>query len=150
MLVGAGACLLVVVVALALGRLFEVGQDLATTLQYGDPRTSNLTAAFGLPVEAPSRPSLVTAVNHGGDVILFVVCGGKPDQTLVFVLPDADPTGGRGAPVLSTPDLNGDGYPDLAVQMTTRLAGWFYVNDGATLRPPTQEEVDKIQRGHQP
>jgi hypothetical protein len=150
MLVGAGACLLVVVVALALGRLFEVGRDLATTLQYGDPRTSNLTAAFGLPVEAPSRPSLVTAVNHGGDVILFVVCGGKPDQTLVFVLPDADPTGGRGAPVLSTPDLNGDGYPDLAVQMTTRLAGWFYVNDGATLRPPTQEEVDKIQRGHQP
>ena len=148
---GALALLIVVVlVAAATGRAVEAAKDFWTGMQYGDPRTNHLVVAFGVTGEAPGRPSLVTAVNAGGDVLIYATIGGKADQTVVLVVPGADPTGGRGAPLLSAADLNGDGTPDLVVGMTTNSAGWLFLSDGTTLRPPTEEELDQIHSGQRP
>ena len=108
-----------------------------TTLQYGDPRTTHLSAAFGFAGETPLAPTTITAVTAPGVAHLFVLPGDRADKAFVLDLPlPADPDG-RQPMHLSSEDVDRDGHPDLLVQPGAGLIYPYLLDTGKqTFRPP--------------
>ncbi len=119
-----------------------------TTLQYGDPRTTHLTAGFGFAGETALAPTTITAVTAPGVGHLFVLPGDRADHAFVLDVPlPADPDG-RQPLHLSSADLDGDGHPDLLVQPGDGVIYPYLLDTGKQLfRPPTAEEQGRLALG---
>ncbi len=144
-------------IALAAGVYFGVQAVIAavawtgdhwTTLQYGDPRTTHLTAAFGFAGETPLAPTTITAVTAPEVGHIFVLPGDRADHAFVLDLPlPADPDG-RQPLHLSSTDVDGDGHPDLLVQPGDGVTYPYLLDTGKQLlRPPTAEEQGRLGLG---
>jgi len=120
-----------------------------TTLQYGDPRTTHLSAAFGFAEETPRNPTTITAVTAPGVAHLFILPGDRSDKAFVLDLPlPADPDG-RQPLHLSVEDVDRDGHPDLLVQPGDGLTYPYLFDTGRqTFRPPTAAEQGRLALGH--
>jgi len=121
--------------------------DHLTTLQYGDPRTTHLSANFGFAVETSLNPTTITAVTEPGVGHLFIVPGGRIDKVFVLALPLPDDPDGRQPLHLSAEDVDTDGYRDLSVQVHTTTYAYLFDRDKQTFRPPTEAERDRIAGG---
>ena len=113
-------------------------------LQYGRPRTSQLTAFVGHG-EANGTPSHFVAMNLNRRVTIMEFPGGDVTKPVVLVGPtlfgrDQDLTVVK----LQTEDINGDGKPDLTVQVKDERL--VYINDGAAFRPITAEELAQVKQ----
>ncbi len=119
-----------------------------TTLQYGDPRTTHLTAGFGFHGETTLAPTTITAVTAPGVGHLFVLPGDRADHAFVLDVPlPADPDG-RQPLHLSSADVDGDGHPDLLVQPGDGVTYPYLLDTGKQLfRPPTAEEQGRLALG---
>jgi len=119
-----------------------------TTLQYGDPRTTHLTAGFGFSEETPLAPTTILAVTAPGVGHLFILPGDRTDKAFVLDLPlPADPDG-RQPLHLSVEDVDHDGHPDLLVQPGDGLVYPYLLDTGKqTFRPPTAEEQGRLALG---
>jgi len=119
-----------------------------TTVQYGDPRTTHLSATFGFAEETALAPTTITAVTEPGVGHLFIVPGGRIDKAFVLALPlPADPEG-RQPLHLTAEDVDRDGHPDLLVQPGEGLVYPYLLDTGKqTFRPPTAEEQGRLALG---
>jgi len=119
-----------------------------TTLQYGDPRTTHLSAAFGLHDETSLNPTTVLAVTAPGVGHIFILPGDRADKAFVLDVPlPADPDG-RQPLHLSSEDVDHDGHPDLLVQPGNGLVYPYLLDTGKqTFRPPTVEEQGRLALG---
>jgi len=121
--------------------------DHLTTVQYGDPRTTHLSAVFGFPSETALAPTTITAVTAPGVGHIFILPGGRIDKALVLALPLPDDPDGRQAMQLSAKDMDTDGYLDLSVKVRNTTYTYLFDRDKQTLRPPTLAEQDRIAGG---
>ena len=119
-----------------------------TTLQYGDPRTTHLSATFGWAEETPLNPTTITAVTAPGVAHIFVLPGDRSDKAFVLDVPlPADPDG-RQPLHLSAEDVDHDGHPDLLVQSGEGLVYPYLLDTGKqTFRPPTAGEQGRLGLG---
>lgn len=116
-------------------------------IRYGRPRTSRIEA-YVQHGDAPGKPTYLMAVNLNRQVSVIEIPGGDPAQTRSFAGPylfgaDEDLT-----PVtLSIKDMDGDGLPDLLVDV--RREQIVYLNRDGTFRLPTADERATLQAGQQ-
>ena len=141
---------LIVIGALSIVLYFGITSLIAWTqvkmddVKYGRPRTSQLTAFVGHN-EAAGTPSHFVAMNLNRRVTVMEFPGGDVTKPVVLVGPslfgrDQDLTVVK----LETEDINGDGKPDLTVQVKDERL--VYINDGATFRPITAEELAQVKQ----
>lgn len=138
-LIGALALLLY----LGITSLIDWGRVKRDDMQYGRPRTSQLTAYVGHN-EAAGMPSHFLAMNLNRRVTIVQFPGGDVSKPQVIVGPylfgkSEDLTVVK----LRAEDANGDDKPDLIVQVKDdRLV---YINENSAFRPVTTEELVQIQ-----
>ncbi|MDQ2809763.1 MAG: hypothetical protein M3Z04_23040 [Chloroflexota bacterium] len=119
--------------------------DRLTTLQYGDPRTTHLTATFGFAEETPLHPTLITAITQPGAGYLFVVPGGRVDKAWAWKLPLPFDLDGRQPLHLSAVDEDRDGYLDLNIWSGTNAQAIYLFDSGKqTLRELTPAERTRL------
>jgi hypothetical protein len=145
-------CVLAVVVCVAIVQVVAAVASVVSAglldMQYGKIRTTHIVGALGFRGETPSTPTLVVAVNYGGDlggVVVSVIPAGNIDaaQTLRMT-GDSDPEG-VSPPRLELQDVDRDGYPDLVVSLDTGQYAVFLLDTGAQgFRVPTPEENRRI------
>ena len=135
---------LAIVLYFGITSLMAWGQVKADDLKYGRPRTSQLDAFVGHG-EAAGSPSHFVAMNLNRRVTIMEFPGGDVTKPMVLVGPtlfgrDQDLTVVK----LQVEDINGDGKPDLTVQVKDERL--VYINDGAAFRPITAEELAQVKQ----
>jgi|SRR5579859_1239740 len=126
----------------AVGALREGWANQIATWQYGDPRTTHLTATFGFTEETSVNPTLITAVNDAGTAHIFVLPGGQAAKAFVLVRVVAEDPDGRLPLHLAAVDADRDGYLDLLVNAGENPATyvWLFDSGKQILREPTAAE----------
>jgi hypothetical protein len=130
--------LLLVLGYLLLTPVFAWGQRRLDDLRYGFPRSTQLDGLVGHD-EAGGEPTHVIALNLRGQVSILELPGGDPAKTRAIVGPylvGAD--GPYVVPRLSLGDVNGDGQPDLLLQVREEIV--VYINENGTFRLMTPAE----------
>jgi hypothetical protein len=130
--------LLLVLGYLLLTPVFAWGQRRLDDVRYGFPRTTQLSGHVGHD-EAGGDPSHLIALNLRGQVSILELPGGDPAKTRAIVGPYL--VGADGAyvvPHLSLEDVNGDGQPDLLLQVREEIV--VYINEHGTFRLMTPAE----------
>ncbi len=135
---------LAIVLYFGITSLMAWTQVKADDLKYGRPRTSQLDAFVGHG-EAAGAPSHFVAMNLNRRVTIMEFPGGDVTKPMVLVGPtlfgrDQDLTVVK----LQVEDINGDGKPDLTVQVKDERL--VYINDGAAFRPITAEELAQVKQ----
>jgi hypothetical protein len=118
-------------------------------LRYGYPRTYQTDAVVGHG-DSKAHPSHFIAMNLHGQAIVIEFPGGDPQHAMSYVVPyyireQGSSQGGDLTPVTVTfRDVNGDGKPDMIVQILfrTQVQYFVFINTGTKFRPPTSS--DKI------
>ena len=139
-------CLATIILRLTLA-LIAALTDPLTTLQYGEVRTTHLSAFFGLPEETSTNPSLLTATNDHGMGHIWFLPAGQVAQASVLELPltDVDPNG-RLPLLLTLADVDRDGHPDLLVTLGDGGPRYVFLLDTGKviLRSPTPAEQRRL------
>jgi hypothetical protein len=114
----------------ALGNWWQVTQD---DLHYGRPRTFQTDAVVGHK-DSPSNPSHFIAINLNHHIIIIELPGGDPSKARIYNGPILIGQGQDLTPVtLSFKDVNGDGLPDMIVNVQD--AHFVFINVNGTFRP---------------
>ncbi|MGH2478462.1 MAG: FG-GAP repeat domain-containing protein, partial [Ktedonobacteraceae bacterium] len=127
-LFGAGMMAMVVlfVVLSWVGTAWQAHQLDAT---YGMPRTFQTDAVVGHNRDSAANPSHFLFENLHGKVIIIEIPAGDLSKTMVYVGPPIVGDNADGVPVTgSFADVNGDGKPDMLVQIENQR--FVYLNNG--------------------
>ena len=117
----------------ALGNWWQVTQD---DLHYGRPRTFQTDAVVGHN-DSPSNPSHFIVMNLNHHIIIIELPGGNPSKARIYNGPVLIGQGQDLTPVtLSFKDMNGDGLPDMIVNVQD--AHFVFINGNGTFRPAHQ------------
>lgn len=113
-------------------------------LRYGRPRTHHLTAFVGHGEEA-GRPTHFTAINLNREVLVIELPGGDASKVRTLSGPYLFGAEEHLTPVtLSTQDVDGDGLPDLLLNI--RREQIVYLNRDGAFRLPSAEEQSQLAR----
>jgi len=144
-LAGAGLFLAVVAGYLILSALFSFVRTTADDLTYGRPRTTHLDAFFGHSGEQADQPTHVLALNLDRRIVLIELPGGDTQGASTITGPylfgaDEDLT-----PIqLAAQDVNGDGQPDLVVDVKNEQLVYINDHDKNTFHLMTADERGRL------
>jgi hypothetical protein len=147
---GAAALAAVLVIYFVLSTAIHFAQVTADDVAYGRPRTSHLDAYFGHAGEQAGQPSHVLAINLERRVVIIELPGGDTQGASTLTGPylfgsDEDLT-----PIkLSSADINGDGQPDLLVDVKNEQLVYINDKDKNSFHLLTNEERAKLQPASQ-
>ena len=127
-LIGAGALVGVLAIYAVLSALFAFAQVKADDIAYGRPRTTHLDGYFGHAGEQAGQPSHILALNLDRRIVLIELPGGDTQGASTITGPYLFGANEDLTPVqLSSADINGDGNPDLLVDVKNEQL--VYIND---------------------
>jgi hypothetical protein len=133
-----------VVISLLVGK----GHVLIDDLRYGRPRTTQLDAFVGHE-EAAGQPTHLMAINLNRQAMVVELPGGDATKARTLTGPylfgaeeDLTPL------LLSLRDMDGDGKPDLLLDIRNELI--VYLNRDGAFRLPTPQEQAALNRGSGP
>jgi hypothetical protein len=127
-LIGAGALVGVVAIYAVLSALFAFAQVKADDIAYGRPRTTHLDGYFGHAGEQAGQPSHILALNLDRRIVLIELPGGDTQGASTITGPYLFGANEDLTPVqLAATDINGDGNPDLLVDVKNEQL--VYIND---------------------
>lgn len=127
-LIGAGALVGVLAIYAILSALFTFVQVKADDITYGRPRTTQLDGYFGHAGEQDGQPSHILALNLARRIVLIELPGGDTQGASTITGPYLFGANEDLTPVqLQTADINGDGNPDLVVDVKNEQL--VYIND---------------------
>ena len=131
------------IISMCLGQISVFADD----LRYGRPRIDKI-AAYVQHGEAAGRPTYLMAMNLNRQVTVVEIPGGDATKTRSFAGPYLFGANEDLTPVtLSLRDMDGDGVPDLLVDV--RREQIVYLNRDGTFRLPNAEEQARLQSGNQ-
>lgn len=124
----------------ALGSWWQVTQD---DWHYGRPRTFQMDAVVGHN-DSPSNPTHFIAENLNRHIIIIEIPGGDPSKAKIYsgpvlIGPGQDLT----AITLTFKDVNGDGKPDMLVNVQD--THFVYINENGAFRPARPGEGGQSQ-----
>lgn len=126
------------VIGLALGRAGVLIDD----LRYGRPRTAQLSASVQHG-ETPGKPTHLMALNLNRQVVVIEIPGGDASKTRTISGPYLFGANEDLTPVtLSLRDMDGDGLPDLLVDV--RREQIVYLNRDGAFRLPNANEQARL------
>ncbi|NWG20362.1 MAG: hypothetical protein HXY39_08520 [Chloroflexi bacterium] len=135
-----GALAAYTLIGLLVGRIAILADD----IRYGYPRTSQVEAFVGHNEQAGQATHLI-AINLNRQVIVLELPGGDPAQVRSISGPYLFGADEHLTPVtLSTGDVDGDGAPDLLLDI--RRERIVYLNRDGSFRLPTPEEQAQLTR----
>lgn len=135
------AVALYAIISVCIGQLGVFADD----LRYGRPRIDKLEA-YVQHGETPGRPTYLMAMNLNRQVTVVEIPGGDAAKTRSFAGPYLFGANEDLTPVtLSLHDMDGDGTPDLLVDV--RREQIVYLNRDGTFRLPTAAEQARLQTG---
>ena len=127
-LIGAGALVGVLVIYAVLSALLSFVQVKADDIAYGRPRTTHLDGFFGHAGEQAGQPSHILALNLDRRIVLIELPGGDTQGASTITGPYLFGANENLTPVqLQSADINGDGNPDLLVDVKNEQL--VYIND---------------------
>lgn len=131
------------IVGLFIGRLSVALDD----VRYGRPRTHQISA-YVQHNESPGHPTQLMALNLNRQVIVVEIPGGDASKTRAITGPYLFGAQEDLTPVtLSLRDMDGDGQPDLLVDV--RREQIVYLNRDGSFRLPTAQEQVGLRTGQE-
>jgi hypothetical protein len=146
--VGAGL-LLTILLWIGVTQFMTWGTNEYHTIVYGYPRTYQIDAVVGHQ-DSVSSPSHFLALNFHGQIQVIEFPGGDATHARIFFGPQLlGPDSDLGPVTLRFVDLNGDGKPDMVIEVQGNQI--VFLNDHGSFRPLRPDEQNQIlQRLHQP
>ena len=124
-----GGMLVMVLLFLAISGIGSAWQNYQLNTQYGMPRTYQIDAVVGHNNDSAANPSHFTFENLRGKVIITEFPAGDASKAIVYVGPPIVGGNAENVPVTgSFADRNGDGKPDMLVQVMNQQ--FVYLNNG--------------------
>lgn len=124
---------------LLLGLVGSWWQDMNASRLYGYPRTFQTDAVVGQN-DSASHPSHFIALNLHDQILVIEFPGGDPSKGRDFLISTTLGPGADRFPVtLTFTDVNGDGKPDMLIQVEGQRT--IYINDHGTFRPAKPGEA---------
>ncbi len=138
-LVFVGIAMFVMVLGWAvLGAVANWWQTTQDDWHYGRPRTFQMDAVVGHN-DSTAHPSHFIAVNLHRQIEVIEFPGGDPTHARVYLGPTLSGDGEDLAPAtLSFRDVNGDGKPDMLIQVQDTT--FVFINDNGMFRPARPDE----------
>ena len=91
-------------------------QGVQNDLTYGTKRHFEIDAVVGH-VDSSTNPTHFTAENNNGEIIVIELPGGEVDKAKIYQIETVPGNAGNPPVKLSFQDLNGDGKPDMLVEI---------------------------------
>ena len=143
-LYGLGAAAVAVLLYLVVSTLITWTQIKIDDMTYGTPRTTHLDAVVGNG-DSAAQPTHFIAINLNRQVSVIELPAGDISKAIAITGPYLFGDGEDLTPVkLRVADLNGDGKPDLIVDVKNEEL--VYINDKNTFRPITADEKARIEK----
>ncbi len=144
-LIGAGSLVGVLAIYAVLSALFSFAQVKADDIAYGRPRTTHLDGYFGHAGEQAGQPSHILAMNLDRRIVLIELPGGDTTGASTITGPYLFGANEDLTPVkLQEADINGDGNPDLLVDVKNEQLVYINDKDKNTFHLITAEERARL------